>query len=102
MNIPWESVALGVSIFSGLAAITGFSLSARKKRRAISKYMEEIDKTFSEYKWKAKRCEAELYRLRDLLEERLKKGKIDESLFELLTKRIDNYLKEIQNLQQGG
>ncbi len=97
-RIPWETIAIVVSIISGLAAVMGFSVSSHKKKRAISKYMEEIDATFSEYKWKSKRCEAELYRLRDLLEERLKKGKVDESLYDLLTKRIDKYLREIQDL----
>ena len=101
LRIPWETIAIVVSICSGLAAVMGFSVSSHKKKRAISKYMEEIDATFSEYKWKSKRCEAELYRLRDLLEERLKKGKIDESLYELLTKRIDKYLREIQELPAG-
>ena len=97
-HIPWETIAVVISIFSGIAAITGFTMSGHKKKRAISKYMEEIDMTFSEYKFKSKRCEAELYRLRDLLEHRLKKGQIDESLYELLTKRIDKYIHEIQSL----
>ncbi|MFC1748027.1 hypothetical protein ACFL2V_04400 [Pseudomonadota bacterium] len=95
--MQWEFVAIVVTILSGIAAITGFSISSRKKRKSISKYMTEIDNTFSEYKQKTKRCEAELYRLRDLLEERLKKGKIDESTYELLQKRVDKYLGEISN-----
>ena len=97
-HIPWETIAVVISILSGIAAITGFTMSGHKKKRAISKYMEEIDMTFSEYKFKSKRCEAELYRLRDLLEHRLKKGQIDESLYELLTKRIDKYIHEIQSV----
>ena len=100
-KIPWDTIAVIISIISGIAAIFGFSISSHKKKRAISKYMGEIDATFSEYKWKAKRCEAELYRLHDLIEEKLKKGKIDESLYELLTKRIDKYLHEIQNMPEG-
>lgn len=100
-EIPWNMISVVISILAGLAAIFGFSVSSHKKKRAISKYMEEIDSTFSEYKWKTKRCEAELYRLHDVLEDSLKKGKIDESLFELLTKRIDKYLHEIQNLPPG-
>ena len=95
-NIPWETIAVVISILSGTAAIMGFSLTGHKKKRAISKYMEEIDATYMGYKSKAKRCEAELYRLHDLLEERLKGGKIDESLYELLCKRIDKYLAEVK------
>lgn len=97
--MQWEFIAIVVTIISGIAAITGFSMSARKKKKSISKYMTEIDNTFSEFKQKTKRCEAELYRLRDLLEERLKKGKIDESIYELLQKRIDKYLEEITDVK---
>lgn len=98
---PWNMIAAIVTILAGLAGIFGYSFATHKKKRAISKYMEEIDATFSEYKWKSKRCEAELYRLHELLVERLKKGKIDESLYDLLTKRIDKYLHEIQSMGEG-
>jgi len=95
-RIPWETIAVVVSIFSGVCAILGFSFSGHRKKRAISKYMGEIDTTFEEFKMKSKRCEAELYRLHDVLEDELKKGKIDESLFDLLSKRIDKYIAEVQ------
>ena len=95
VTIPWEKVALGVSMTSGVAAIMGFSFRDKKKRRAISKYMNEIDDTYHEYKIKGQRCEAELYRLRDLLETELKGGKIDESVYHLLVNRIEKYLKDM-------
>jgi hypothetical protein len=94
-NISWEFVAVVISIIAGLTTILGFSFNGHKRKRAISKYMEEIDSTFAEFKWKSKRCEAELYRLHDVLEDRLKKGKIDEPQFELLDKRIDKYILAI-------
>jgi hypothetical protein len=97
--MQWEFIAIVVTIISGIAAVTGFSISAQKKKKSISKYMTEIDNTFNEFRQKTKRCEAELYRLRDLLEERLKKGKIDESIYELLQKRIDKYLEEITEVK---
>lgn len=95
-HIPWETIALVISILSGVAAITGFSLTSHNRKRAISKYMEKIDSTFANFKWQSKQCESELYSLRSELEDNLKKGKVDESLYELLTKRIDKYLKDIQ------
>lgn len=96
-HIPWETIALVISILSGVAAITGFSLTNHNRKRAISKYMEKIDSTFANFKWQSKQCESELYSLKSELEDSLKKGKVDESLYELLTKRIDKYLKEIQD-----
>ena len=69
---------------------------ARRKRKSISKYLTEIDDCFSQYKMKSKRCEAELYRLRDMISEELKKGSIDENAYTVLDKRIDEYLREVR------
>lgn len=88
-----------ISILGIILAVTGFNLAASAKKKSMSKFMNEIDDAFSSFKWKSKRCEAELYRLHDLIEEELKKGKIDESTYGLLTNRIDKYLKEIQEVE---
>ena len=45
---------------------------------------------------KAKRCEAELYRLKDIVDTELKSGKIDDSTYSLLTNRIEGYMIDIQ------
>lgn len=93
-----QFLALVVSVIGVALAVSGFSLAAAKKKKHISKYMNEIDDAFSSFKWKSKRCEAELYRLHDIIEEKLKEGKLDESSYQLLSNRIEKYLKEVQDV----
>lgn len=85
-----------LAIVGVLVAISGFTFAAKNKRKSISKYINQIDDTYSEYKMKAKRCEAELYRLRDIVDEQLKTAKIDEGAYQLLMNRIEGYMIEIQ------
>ncbi|MFO0780933.1 MAG: hypothetical protein U0519_03565 [Candidatus Gracilibacteria bacterium] len=87
-----------VSVIGVMLAVSGFSLANSKKKKHISKYMNEIDDAFHSFKWKSKRCEAELYRLHDIIEDKLKQGKLDESSYQLLTGRIDKYIKEVQDV----
>lgn len=96
-----QFLALVVSVVGLLLAVTGFSMAASKKRKSISRLMNEIDDTFAAFKWKSKRCEAELYRLHDIVDDKLKKGKIDESSYQVLINRIDKYLTEINDPEMG-
>jgi hypothetical protein len=58
--------------------------------------MSEIDDTYSSFKMNSRRCEAELYRLKDSISNELKKGKIDEGAYAVLEKRIEDYMREIR------
>lgn len=58
--------------------------------------MNQIDDTYSEYKMKAKRCEAELYRLKDIIDNELKGGKLEDTSYQLLMNRIEGYMVDIQ------
>lgn len=93
-----QFLALIVSLIGVGLAVTGFTFAGRKKKKSVSKFLNSIDDTFAAFKWKSKRCEAELYRLHDLVDEQLKKGKLDESSYELLHKRIERYLAEIKEI----
>ncbi len=93
-----QFLALLVSLVGVILAISGFSLANSKKKKHIAKFMNEIDDAFNSFKWKSKRCEAELYRMHDIIEEKLKEGKLDESSYQLLSTRIEKYLKEIQDV----
>ncbi len=93
-----QFLALIISTIGVTLAISGFSLASAKKKKHISKFMNEIDDAFNSFKWKSKRCEAELYRLNDMIEEKLKEGKLDESSYHLLSARIEKYLKEIREV----
>lgn len=85
-----------IAIVTVLIAISGFTFAAKRKQKSISKYINQIDDTYSEYKMKAKRCEAELYRLKDIVDDQLKTGKIDEGAYQLLMGRIEGYMIDIQ------
>lgn len=95
-----QFLALVVSLIGLILGVTGFSLANKKKRKYLKRYMHEIDDAYSSYKLKTKRCEAELYRLQDQIEDQLKDGKIDENTYHLLEKRIEKYLDEIKRADQ--
>ena len=95
-----QLLALVVSVIGVVLAVSGFSMANKSKQRSLKKFLHEIDDAYTSYKWKTKRCEAELYRLLDQVEEQLKEGKIDESTFSLLEKRIHKYLDEIKYAEE--
>jgi hypothetical protein len=58
--------------------------------------MEEIDDVYSRFKMNARRCETELYRLKDEVLDELKVGMIDEEKYNILIQRIEDCMKEIR------
>jgi len=92
-----QMLALVVSVIGVILAVSGFSLANNKKRKYLRKFLHEIDNIYASYKWKSRRCEAELYRLTDQIEEKLKAGQIDENTYHLLEARIQKYLDEIRD-----
>jgi hypothetical protein len=92
----WNNLGVILTIIAVILAATGFTFAAKRKQKSISKYMNQIDDTYSEYKMKAKRCEAELYRLKDIVDNELKSGKIDDGAYQLLLGRIEGYMIDIQ------
>jgi hypothetical protein len=91
-----DNIGIIIAVIAVIIAATGFTFAAKKKQKSISKYMNKIDDTYTEYKMKAKRCEAELYRLKDIVDDELKSGKIDDGAYKLLMNRIENYMIDIQ------
>ncbi len=91
-EVNWEQIGVILAI---TGAMIGGLLSSRKRRR-IKKLLDDVDKTYESFKMNSRRCEAELYRHRDIVLEQLKKGKINEESYNILDKRIDNYLSEIR------
>ncbi|MBD3156734.1 hypothetical protein GF369_02800 [Candidatus Peregrinibacteria bacterium] len=105
-SLTVNNLATIVAIITVLVAISGFTFATKRKQKSIAKYINQIDDTYSEYKMKAKRCEAELYRLKDIVDDQLKSGKIDEGAYQLLINRIEGYMidvqKQIVNEKFGG
>ncbi len=98
-GLPASSVA---SIVSASVAVVTFGIlllarrSASRQNRRVKKLIGEIDTVYGRFKMNARRCEAELYRLRDLIAIDLKEGKLEGSSFGILDKRLEEYMKEIQ------
>jgi hypothetical protein len=91
-----NNFAVFLAILTVVLATSGFTFATRRKRQSISKHMNQIDDTYSEYKMKAKRCEAELYRLKDIIDEELKGGKLEDTSYQLLMNRIEGYMVDVQ------
>lgn len=91
-----NNFALFLAILTVILAASGFTFATRRRRQSISKHMNQIDDTYSEYKMKAKRCEAELYRLKDIIDDELKNGKLEDTSYQLLMNRIEGYMVDIQ------
>lgn len=73
-----------------LSLFIGYFIT-RKKKKKFTKYLRMAQKISKQYRYDPKRLEAEFYRLKDILNEELHKGKIDEAAYAIVEKRIDEY-----------
>jgi hypothetical protein len=58
--------------------------------------LDEIDDVYLRFKTNPRICEEELYRLRNTILEGLTDGKITEEDYAILDRKIDKYMKELQ------
>jgi hypothetical protein len=72
-------------------------MRTRKRRSIIKTFLDEIDDVYSKFKTNPRVCEEELYRLRNTILEGLTDGKITEANYEILDRKIDKYMKELQD-----
>lgn len=91
-GINWEMIGVIITIIAG---ISGF-LYTRKRKGATSKYLNEINNTYTNSKTNTDKCELRLLELKHKIENDFSKGKLNESSFDILDRRIDNYLGEIR------
>jgi hypothetical protein len=80
------TVALGVTAW----------VRTRKKRSILRAFLNEIDEVYSKYKADPRKCEEELYRLRNTVLEGLTDGKITEENYNIIDSRIDKYMTKLQ------
>jgi hypothetical protein len=98
ISVEWIAV---ITSLCGLTAGAGGwlfrSYSARKRHKILfTKLMEDIDDVYTRFRMNTLRCETELYRYKNQVLEDFKQGLIDEEKYNILDKRIDSYLKEIE------
>jgi hypothetical protein len=78
-------------------ALVGTAWVKTRKRRGIVKaFLNEIDDVYSKYKTNPRKCEEELYRLRNTVLEGLTDGKITEENYNIVDNKIDKYMKELK------
>jgi hypothetical protein len=66
-----------------------------RKRGKLKNLLDEIDEAFFRFKRNSRRCEAELYRLKDIVLEQYKSGIINEGSYVILNERIDDYISKL-------
>lgn len=90
-----EVIGLFIGLFSVVVTIGGY-LATRKKRSRIRTLLDEIEDAYYRYKKNTRRCEAELYRLKEVALEQYKTGKITEESYKIIIERADDYAKELR------
>jgi hypothetical protein len=89
---------VGTMLTVGLVGGTWFR--SRKRRNIIKAFLAEADDVYSRLKTDPRKCEQELYALRNTILEGLTEGKIAEENYEIIDKRIDKYVAELSEAQR--
>ena len=84
---------LGTVLTVGLIGGTWFW--SRKRRDLVKAFLAEADDVYSRLKTDSKKCEEELYALRNTVLEGLTDGKITQDNYDIVDKRIDKYVAEL-------
>jgi len=91
----WDMIGGVIAILIVLASVIGWFLT-RKKSSNTSKYLDEINQTYTEYKGNSDKCEMKLVEVKAKIESELAAGRITEQSFDILDRRIENYLANIR------
>jgi uncharacterized repeat protein (TIGR02543 family) len=91
LEVILAAVALVVSVI--IVGVAWFN--SRRKRDQIKELIDQIDDAFFTFKRNSRRCEAELYRLKDIVLEQYKSGTINEANYTILNERIDDYINKL-------
>ena len=89
-------ISIGAAILGIVGWMTRTRSTRRKSRILFKKMMEEIDDVYTHFKMNARRCEAELLRIKGDIIAGFKEGLIEEEGFHTLDARIDEYIKEVR------
>jgi hypothetical protein len=100
-----EVLAFGLTIigavFGGTIKVVGW---VRKKmgsdaldRITFTEHMETLEKAYTQNKMNPQQCEAELYSLRSKVMDDFKRAILKKKRFDILDKRIDEYILEIRS-----
>jgi hypothetical protein len=88
---------LGVMLTVGFVGVAW--VRSRKTRGIVKTFLNQIDDVYSRLKNEPQKCEEELDRLRNTILEGLTDGKINEENYNIIDKKIDKYMEELQKLK---
>ncbi len=90
-------VILGlVGIVLTVAFVVPAWFRTRRRRTVIKALLNKIDEVYSRFKMNPRKCEEELYRLRNTLSEDLADGKITRESYDVMDKKIEKYMEELR------
>jgi len=102
----WLESLLATADLKVILAIIGLAISfssigtawvrTRRRKGFTKAWLNETDEIYSKFKTDPQKCEDELCRLRNALLEELTNGKITEQSHNIINKKIDKCLKELQ------
>jgi uncharacterized repeat protein (TIGR02543 family) len=106
----WWDILANPNVMQALLAVLGTVITvslvggtwfrSRKRRDVVKQFLAEIDDIYLRLKRDPKKCEEELYTLRNTILEGLTGGKITEDNYDVLDKRIDKYVNELAEKQE--
>ena len=103
---PWWETLFRPEILQVILGLVGIVLTVafvvpawvrtRRRRSVIKAFLNEIDEVYSRFKTSPRKCEEELYRLRNTILEGLTDGKITEESYNIMDRKIDKYMEELR------
>jgi hypothetical protein len=101
----WWGLLTRPDVLQALLAIVGMVVTVsligtawirnRRGRNIVKAYSDEIDEVYSSHRIEPQKCEEELRALRNTILEGLTDGKIGEETYNVLDKKIDKYMAEL-------
>jgi hypothetical protein len=96
----WEPIITAATILISVFVFLFGFLSIKKKRGRLRQYLEKIDDLFNQYNKNYQRCQQELITLRETIRKEVKDGKLEESHYLILDKKLDDYLLDMKALKE--
>lgn len=95
-----EKIATILTICGTIIGVIGWLMKARAERerekKLFAEFMQNIDDIYFSFKVNTRKCEAELYRIKDQVFTEFKQGVINAKNYNTLDERIEEYIKEIR------
>jgi len=93
-GVDWEFVGVFLVVVGTVAGTVVTWVKGRRKRGIVSRYIRQIDVKYTDPEAGPAEKRDALKKMKRKISEEFGRGKLDESAYSILDKRIDDYLKE--------